>query len=123
MTHSKHSQRQNFKPSSSTTRVFRHRSTQKTARNNIKNKKINNYRESLFGLFNIVFASAGIFSVISLCLIFAPNIITTKAAKAQVVKPQPLTIITNFGNQEYKTPDKGKSSLQPIQTPPSKSKQ
>jgi hypothetical protein len=115
MTHFKYSPKQNLKFNPQTARVFRQTGTIGILRNNVKNKKTNNYTNNKFNLLNLVFVFAGIFSVISLGLIFTPNIMTTKVAKAQIPKSQPVTIITNFNSQEYKSTNKGKSFLQPVQ--------
>jgi hypothetical protein len=115
MTHFKYSPKQNFKFTPQNARVFRQTGARGVLRNNVKNKKSNNYTNNRFNLLNLVFVFAGIFSVISLGLIFTPNIMTTKVVKAQIPKAQPVTIVTNFNNQEYKSTNKGKSFLQPVQ--------
>ena len=114
MTHFKYSPNHTFKFTTQTARVFRSSGNKGTVRNNIQNKKINKYANNKFDLLNMVFVSAGIFSLISLGLIFAPNIMTAKVAKAVAPKSQPVTIVTNFNSQEYKTNIKGKSFLQPV---------
>lgn len=116
MTHYKYSPNQNFKFNPQTARVFRQTKSRSILRNNIKNKKTNNYTNNRFNLLNLVFIFAGIFSVISLGLVFTPNILTIKTAKAQIPKAQLVTIVTNFNSQEYKSNSKGKSFLQPVQT-------
>ena len=115
MTQFKYSPKQNFKFTPHTTRVFRQTGTRSVLRNSNKKREINNSTNSRFNLLNMVFLFAGIFSVVSLGLIFTPNIMTTKIVKAQIPKSQPVTIVTNFNSQEYKSINKGKSFLQPIQ--------
>jgi hypothetical protein len=115
MNHYKHNSKINHKPSLLAARVFRQTGSRGVTRNNVTNKKTQNYSKSGFNFINLICVSAGIFSIISLGLIFTPNIITTKVAKAQIPKTQPVTIVTNFNSQEYKSTNKGKSFFQPVQ--------
>jgi hypothetical protein len=116
MTHYKYSPKQNLKFNPQTARVFRQNASKGILRNNIKNKKTNNFTNgNKFDLLNLVFISAGIFSIISLGLIFTPNIMTTKIVKAQIPKAPSVTIVTNFNSQEYKSNFKSRSFLQPVQ--------
>ena len=115
MTHYKYSPKSNFKFNPQTARIFKQSGTKAVFRNNIKNKNTNKYTSNKFSLVNLVFVFAGIFSVISLGLIFTPSIMTSKIVKAQIPKVQSTTIVTNFNSQEYKSTSKGKSFFQPIQ--------
>jgi hypothetical protein len=115
MNHYKYNSNINHKPTLHTAKVFRHAGNTSVFKKNHKQKKITNNSKSAFNFVNLIFVSAGIFSVISLGLIFAPNIMTSKIAKAQIVKSQPVTIVTNFNIQEYKSTSKGKSFFQPVQ--------
>ena len=115
MTHYKYSPKHNLKFSPQTARIFKQSGTRAVLRNNVKNKNTNKYINNKFNLLNIVFVFAGIFSVISLGLIFTPSIMTSKIVKAQIPKVQSTTIVTNFNSQEYKPNTKSKSFFQPIQ--------
>jgi hypothetical protein len=113
MTHYKYSPNKNLKSSTRSTKVFKQTGIRTSSKKNVGNK--NNYVHTNNNLVNLIFASAGILSVISLSLVFAPNLLTAKIVKAEVLKTPTVAIVTNYNSQEYKTQSKSKSFLQPIQ--------
>jgi hypothetical protein len=114
MTHYKYSPKKNTRTQVSTAKVYR----QAGSRGFSKNKNVKSYGNSFFFhnpfLVNMVFASAGILSIVSLGLIFAPNLMTAKAAKAETPKAQSISIVTNYNSQESRPLVKSKSFLQPV---------
>jgi hypothetical protein len=115
MTHYKYSPTKNLKSPARSTKVFKQTGSRANSKKNVGNK--NNFAQSRINnnFFNLIFASAGILSVISLSLVFAPNLLTAKVAKAEIIKTPTVAIVTNYNNQEFKSTSKGKSFLQPVE--------
>jgi hypothetical protein len=115
MTHYIYSPNKNLKSPIRSAKFFKQTGSRISSKKNVTNK--NNFIKSQNGnnFINILFASAGILSIISLALVFAPNLLATKVVKADVVKTPILAIVTNYNSQESKIQSKGKSFLQPVE--------
>jgi hypothetical protein len=116
MTHYKYSPNKNLKSPTRSNKVFKQTGNRISSKKGIGNKSnfINSKNSNNF--VNLIFASAGILSIVSLSLVFAPNLLTAKVAKAELAKTPIVAIVTNYNSQEVKSQNKGKSFLQPLET-------
>jgi hypothetical protein len=115
MTHYKYSPKKNTRTQVSTARVYRQAGSRGFSKNKNAKSSANNFSFYNPFLVNMIFASTGILSIVSLALVFAPNLMTAKVAKADTTpKVQSVSIVTNYNSQESRPLVKPKSFLQPV---------